>query len=157
MWYLCQRMVAGDTQQMIHKITSCFLVVQLLAACQAIDHAKLVFPDKIYKDVNWSQEELGKDISVRNLHRGTDTSTHLIRLKGKEFPHYHDRHDLSVTVLSGKSIIHFHDHDVSLAPGDVIFIPGGTFHWAENVDPAASVVFAVFSPAFDGQDRRSAE
>ena len=142
---------------MIHKIVSCFLVVLSLTACQASDHAKLVFPDKTYQNVKWSQDELGKDISVRNLHHGADSSTHLIRLKGKEFPHYHDHHDLNVTVLSGKSIIHFHDHDVSLAPGDVIFIPQGTFHWAENTDPVASEVFAVFSPAFDGHDRRTAE
>jgi len=157
LWYLFQRAAAGVVRQMICKIVSCFLVIQLLAACQASEHAKLVFPDKTYQDVTWSQDELGKELSVRNLHRGADASTHLIRLQGKEFPHYHDHHDLNVTVLSGKSIIHFHDHAVSLAPGDVIFIPGGTFHWAENVDPEASVVFAVFSPAFDGQDRRRAE
>jgi mannose-6-phosphate isomerase-like protein (cupin superfamily) len=142
---------------MNRKIISCFLVIQLLAACQVNDSARLVFPDNTYRDVSWTQDELARDIAVRNLHRGTHASTHLIRLQGNEFPHYHDHHDLNVTVLSGKSIIHFHDHDVSLAPGDVIFIPQGTFHWAENTDPVASEVFAVFSPAFDGHDRRTAE
>jgi len=29
--------------------------------------------------------------------------------------------------------------------------------WAENTDPVASVAFTVFSPAFDGKDKREAE
>jgi mannose-6-phosphate isomerase-like protein (cupin superfamily) len=142
---------------MIHKTVFCILAVQFLVACQVNGGAKLVFPDKSYQDIEWTEDELARDISIRNLYRGTDASAHLIRLQGNEFPHYHDHHDLNVTLLSGKSIIHFHDHEVSLLPGDVIFIPKGKFHWAENVDPLASVVFAVFSPAFDGQDRRKAE
>ena len=77
-------------------------------------------------------------------------------MRGQEFPHFHDHHDLSVSVLSGKGIVHFKDHDVVITPGDVIFIPRGTFHWAENTDPDASVVFAVFSPPFDGKDKRRA-
>lgn len=27
-------------------------------------------------------------------------------------------------------------------------------HWAENVGPGPSVAYIVFSPAFDGKDRR---
>jgi len=62
-----------------------------------------------------------------------------------------------VTVLSGQSTIHFKDRNVKLNPGDVIFIPKGKYHWAENTDPNSSVVFAVFSPGFDGKDRRKVE
>jgi len=64
---------------------------------------------------------------------------------------------LTVSVISGAAVIHFKNHEVSLLPGDVIYIPKGTFHWAENMDPVASVAFAVFAPAFDGKDRRKAE
>ncbi|MFK5969102.1 MAG: cupin domain-containing protein [Candidatus Marithrix sp.] len=67
-----------------------------------------------------------------------------MRLKGNEFPHYHDHHDLNVSILSGKGIIHFEDHDVPLVPGDVIFISKGTFHWTENTDTNASVC-GIFS------------
>ena len=94
---------------------------------------------------------------MKTLYRGDDSSAHLIRLKGRELPHYHDQHDLNVSLLSGKCIIHFIDHAVTMLPGDVVFIPQGSYHWAENIDPLASVVFAVFAPAFDGKDKRLAE
>ena len=139
------------------KIALCVFVVLLLVACQSSRHIKVIFPDTIYQHLQWSTDELKKDIAVHHLYRSTDVSTHLIRLKGNEFPHYHDYHDLNVSVLSGKSTIHFVDHNVALEPGDVIFIPRGTLHWAENTDARASVVFAVFSPAFDGKDKRKAE
>ena len=132
-------------------------VALCLPACQSNEPVKLVYPDRVYLQTSWTEDERRKDISIRHLHRSTGASTHLIRLKGREFPHYHDRHDLTVSLLSGKSTIHFRDHQVSLQPGDVTFIPKGTLHWAENTDPVASVVFAVFSPAFDGKDRRRAE
>lgn len=139
------------------KITISVFAVLFLVAWQPSNDVKLVYPDKIYEQMKWTKDELKKDIAIRHLHRSTYASTHLIRLKGNELPHYHDHHDLNVSVLSGKSTIHFKDHEVFLVPGDVIFIPKGTFHWAENTDPIASVVFVVFSPAFDGKDRRKAE
>jgi len=128
-----------------------------LVACQPREPVKLIYPDKIYQHTEWTEDEIKKDISIRHLHRSSDSSTYLIRLKGKEFPHFHDYHDLTVAVISGTSVIHLEDHEVSLLPGDVVHIPKGTFHWAENTDPVASIVFAVFSPAFDGKDRRKAE
>ncbi|WP_165742104.1 cupin domain-containing protein [Candidatus Thiosymbion oneisti] len=139
------------------KLVMYFVIGLFLAACQSRDHVKLIYPDKIYEHTEWTEDELKQDIAIRHLHRGTDSSTHLVRLTGKESPHFHDRHDLTVSVISGTSIIHFKNHAVSLLPGDVIYIPKGILHWAENTDPVASVVFAVFSPAFDGKDRRKAE
>jgi len=131
------------------------LVVALcLPACQSSEPVKLVYPDRVYQQTEWTEDERKKNISIRHIRRSADASTHLIRLKGQEFPHYHDHHDLTVSLLSGKSTIHFQDHQVSLQPGDITFIPKGTLHWAQNTDPVASVVFAVFSPAFDGKDRR---
>jgi len=134
-----------------------FLGVLFLVACQSNNPVKLVYPDKIYQETEWTEDELKQDIALHHLHRSKAASTHLVRLKGNEVPHYHDRHDLNVTVLSGKSTIHFKDHQVLLEPGDVIFIPKGTYHWAENRDSVASVVFVVFSPGFDGKDKRKAE
>ena len=139
------------------RIAICIVIVLLLAACQSSRDIKVIFPDKVYQHLEWSTDELKKDIAIRNLHRSMDASTHLIRLKGNEFPYYHDYHDLNVSVISGTSTIHFADHDVTLESGDVIFIPRGALHWAENTDAIASVVFAVFSPAFDGKDKRIAE
>lgn len=139
------------------KVFLFILFIMTLVACQSNPSPKLVFPDKDYANISWTADEIAKDIALRKLYRSEAISTYLMRLKGKEFPHYHDRHDLSVTLLSGKSIIHFRDRDVVLLPGDALFIPKGTYHWAENIDPEASVVFSLFSPAFDGKDRRKAD
>lgn len=139
------------------KVLLCLLSVFWLIACQSSPAPKLVFPDQEYSHIPWTAEEMVKDIAIRHLYRSAAISTHLMRLQGSEFPHYHDRHDLSVTLLSGRSIIHFQDHNVILVPGDVLFIPRGTYHWAENIDLNASEVFVLFSPAFDGKDRRKAD
>jgi len=134
-----------------------FVIGLLLVACQSRDHVRLVYPDKIHDHTEWTEDELKQDIAIRHLHRGTDSSTHLVRISGKESPHFHDRHDLTVSIISGTAVVHFKDHEVSVQPGDVIYIPKGTFHWAENTDPVASVAFTMFAPAFDGKDRRKAE
>jgi len=139
------------------KIIASLCILMLLTACQSSPSKKVIYPETSYQDITWTVEESKKEIAIRHLHRSKTASTHLIRLKGNEFPHYHDRHDLTVTALSGKSIIHFKERQVKLNPGDVIFVPKGTYHWAENTDSDASVVFAVFSPGFDGKDRRKAE
>lgn len=118
---------------------------------------KVVFPDKGYENIEWSASDKSKNIAVHHLSQGSYSSTHLIRIKGSEKPHYHDTHDLTVTIIEGESIIHFRDHEVVLYQGDVIHIPKGTYHWAENIDSKASVVFALFSPSFKGKDKRLAK
>ena len=127
-----------------------------LVACQSDKPVKLVFPERIYQQVAWTDNELDQAIAIRLVYASPDTSAYLIRINGSETPHYHDRHDLKVSVLSGSGVIHFLDHDVALDPGDVVFIPKGTYHWAESTADAATVVFATFSPAFDGKDKRAA-
>ena len=134
------------------KLTPFTLLLTLL--CATILHAKVVFPNKIYRDTIWTAKEQTQPIAIHHLKRTENSSTHLIRLSKSEAPHYHDRHDLQVVILEGTSIIHFKDQQITLEKGDVIFIPKGTFHWAENTSPKASIVFATFSPAFDGKDRR---
>jgi mannose-6-phosphate isomerase-like protein (cupin superfamily) len=117
-------------------------------------HSKVVLENKGYQNVQWTEEEKQKEIAIRHMSRTEYSSTHLLRVRGAEKPHVHDHHDLTVTVISGKSIIHFKDHEVVLEKGDVVHIPRGTYHWAENIDPEASVAFAVFSPAYKGKDKR---
>ena len=132
-------------------------VLFLLGACNGAANHKVVMPEKTYDDIQWKNEEKNKDIAVRSLNKSADSSAHLMLIKGKEFPHYHDKHDLNGTVLSGKVKIHFKDHSVLLKAGDTLFIPKGTYHWAENSNEIASEIFVVFSPAFDGKDRRKAD
>ena len=80
-----------------------------------------------------------------------------ILLNDAEPPHYHDNHDLSVTIIKGRSVIHFEDRAITVEAGDVVFIPKGTYHWAENVGDKGCEIHAVFSPAFEGKDTRIAQ
>lgn len=132
----------------------CFIILSLLAGCQTPNYPIVHFPGNEYRHILWTLEEQEKNVAVRQIYRSNDSSVHLMRLKGREFPHYHDKHDLQATIISGKSTIHFKDREVSLSPGDIIFIPKGSYHWVENKHPVATEIFAVFSPAFDGKDRR---
>ena len=50
-------------------------------------------------NVQWSQEDLTREVSVKHLGTTAEASFHFIRLQGAEQPHIHDRHDLTVFVL----------------------------------------------------------
>jgi mannose-6-phosphate isomerase-like protein (cupin superfamily) len=50
--------------------------------------------------------------------------------------------------------MHLADRVIDVGPGDVIDVPRGVVHWAENVGDGASEAYAVFAPPFDGKDRR---
>ena len=139
--------------KMIKKLTTLLISATFIGCTHT---PQIVYPNKGYQDIEWSQAEKAKNIAIRHLSSNEYSSTHLIRLKGEETPHYHDRHNLTVMIISGESIVHFHNHEVVLYEGDVITIPKGIYHWAENIDSEASVVFAIFSPAFRGKDIRLA-
>ncbi|MCJ8330239.1 MAG: cupin domain-containing protein [Lentisphaeria bacterium] len=128
-------------------------IVCLLTACQTAP-IRVIFPAENLPVSDWSKADLEKNIAIKHLERTKTSSSHLIRLRGSEKPHFHDKHDLTVTVLRGESIIHFKSREQILKAGDVVHIPKGNYHWAENTGVGASVVFAVFSPAFDGKDKR---
>lgn len=107
--------------------------------------------------VEWTQEELQKDIAIRELNRSASASTHLVRARGAEKPHTHDQHDLIVVLVSGSARAHVGDQVVEAKPGDAISIPRGQPHWVENTGPEPSLSFAIFSPPFDGKDRHFIE
>lgn len=136
---------------------SALLSAALVLGTPALQAAQVVLPERQFDPAVWSAEEQDRPIAVRRLSATAHSSNHLIRLQGSERPHYHDRHDLTVTLLAGAGRIHLADRQVDLAPGDVVVIPKGTLHWAENRATGASVVFAQFAPAFDGKDRRFVE
>ena len=107
--------------------------------------------------VQWSAEELTRDVAVKTLRKTEQASFHFVRLNGAEAPHVHDRHDLTVFTFSGQSVVHFKDRTVSMGPGDLIEIPRGVWHWAENIGQAPTQAYAIFTPPFDGKDRRVQE
>ena len=140
----------------LNNITMAVVATLSLTACHPGNPAKLVFPDTIQQQPDWAEAELEKPIVIHRLYSDADASAFIVRLKGSEAPHYHDHHDLIVSIQSGNGSIHFRDHAVSLTPGDVVVIPKGTYHWAENTGPGVMIVFALFSPEFVGKDKRLA-
>lgn len=114
------------------------------------------FPAVAWQEVVWTQEDLAKPIAVHRLAHSAEQTTLLIRLMGKETPHYHDNHDLNIKVLAGESVVHLKDKDVRLAVGDTLFVPRGTLHWAENKQSEANIVLVVINPGLEGKDKREA-
>lgn len=107
--------------------------------------------------VEWTAEEQQKDIAIRELSRSASASLHLVRARGAEKPHTHDEHDLVVVLLSGSVRAHLGDQIIDAQAGDTLTIPRGLPHWVENTGADPSLSLAVFSPPFDGKDRRFIE
>src|SRR5688572_11770472 len=105
------------------------LVMLLLAGCSRfhghgiIDGSRglVVTP----AEIAWTEEELARDVAVIELRRGSWSSEHIVRLKGAEKPHMHERHDLSVTLLYGSVRMHVGDQEFLMSPGTVATIPHG--------------------------------
>lgn len=106
---------------------------------------------------SWSEAERAQDIAIQSAGRTESTSYHWVLARGAEKPHVHDRSDLTVVVIRGSVRAHLGDRVIDAGPGDVIRIARGTPHWVENVGPEASESLAMFSPPFDGKDRRFLE
>lgn len=100
----------------------------------------------------WTPAEQEKPIAVRRLRSTAEVSVSLIRLAGAEQPHIHKDHDLVVVMLTGQARLHLGNRTVDVRPGDVMEIPRGVVHWAQNTGPEASEVYAIFSPPYDGRD-----
>lgn len=129
-----------------------FLCLSALLGCADHHRATVLTPDGPLPRVEWSAEELNKDIAFRPL-RATDAAGYaIVRLRGQEKPHVHDRSDLTVIILTGKVLMRLDDRSVELGPGDVIDIPRGVVHWARNLHPVASEAYLVSTPPLDRDD-----
>ncbi|MFL0809145.1 MAG: cupin domain-containing protein [Agarilytica sp.] len=126
----------------------------LLVFNPAVFAAKLTLPTKDVETLEWSEKALSESFSVKPVYKDDNLSVSVLRLHGQEKPHYHDRHDLFVTVVSGDGVIHFKDRSVAISAGDTVVIPRGTYHWAQSKGAEAAVFYVIFSPAFDPLDRR---
>ncbi|MBA3848289.1 MAG: cupin domain-containing protein [Planctomycetes bacterium] len=108
----------------------------------------------------WSDAERGKPIAVRPLRADDRHSVMLVRLAGPEKPHIHADHDLVVVLLSGRVRMYLSlvttagpdGQERTMHPGDIVEIPRGSVHWAENLDPDASVAYVISTPPYDPAD-----
>ncbi len=94
----------------------------------------------------------GENIKVANLGRSASASQHIVQIRDREILHVHKLHDGTVTLLRGQGYLVLADKRIDLKAGDVIHIPRGVAHQYVNGASEATVVLAVYAPAFDGKD-----
>ena len=126
----------------------------IIAVVSLSSHQSAAKSNQTKPNLQWTPDELSRDVAVKNLGATPEASFHFVRLKGAEKPHFHDRHDLTVFIFSGLSRVHFKDRTVIMGPGHLIEIPRGAWHWAENLGQEPTQAYAIFIPPFDGKDRR---
>ena len=130
------------------------LFLTLIGCASQAPWGRIILPDRDLPAIQWREDEKSAPFVLRTLKRTQDASFHIVRLLKAEEPHVHDTHDGTVFVLRGKGRIHFENRSVDLSPGDVLEIPRGVPHWAENAGPGACEAYVIYTPAFDGKDRR---
>lgn len=138
------------------KIGLSIVLMMFIAGCQSRGPV-VYFPEQPIGNIDWTDEEKRKPMAVRPFYKSQDASAAIIRISENERPHYHDKHDLNATVLTGQLAINYESQRVLLKPGDTMFIPKGTYHWVELINGEPVEAFVLFSPAFDGKDRRFAD
>lgn len=134
-------------------ISILFLFFLLISGCST-QRGTIVSLRDLPNKIEWSPEELATTIAFKKLYQTNEASFHFVRLAGKEQPHVHDLHDLTIFVLSGKVKMHLNEKSMIATKGDVIEVPKGIIHWAENVNGKPSEAYIVFSPPFDDKDHR---
>ena len=141
-----------DSQPLHMRRCSFLLMTLLLAGCGSAVGGRVISPESDVSDFAWTVEEMAKPIAVRQRHATKETSVSLIRLAGAEQPHLHKEHDLVVVLLRGSARLHVGQRVIDVRPGDVMEIPRGVVHWAENTSSSASEGYVIFSPPYDGLD-----
>ena len=133
-------------------VVNALYVLILLSSCQKMPPSQIVHPDSSTPAIEWTRDEQAQGFVIRTLRTTEEASYHVVRLRGAEKPHTHDLHDLVVFMTKGKVIFHLGDHTVNAKAGDVIEIPRGIPHWAENISEGASEAYLIFTPPFDNKD-----
>ena len=98
--------------------------------------------------------EPGQDFRVVEVGRDAHTSHHLVWIRNREVPHRHDRHDLVVVMLRGHGFIRIGREERAVGEGSILYIPRATVHAFRNTSDEPAAAYAVYTPAFDGQDRQ---
>ncbi|MDH3975479.1 MAG: cupin domain-containing protein [Deltaproteobacteria bacterium] len=95
------------------------------------------------------------NIRVTPLFKNEDSSHYIIQINGRERPHIHEEHDLTVIVKKGKGTLHLGEEKLSMKAGDIAFIPRGTVHYFVNEKKhCPAVSYVIFSPSYHGKDKK---
>lgn len=94
-----------------------------------------------------------ENISVKKLCTDTNSTSFVIWVKKGVKLHKHAHHSETIYVLEGEGIMTLGDEEISIKPGDFIFIPENTPHDLEVTSDIPVKVISVQAPEFDGSDR----
>jgi mannose-6-phosphate isomerase-like protein (cupin superfamily) len=98
---------------------------------------------------------LAPDQAFRVVEVGRDahSSHHVVAIRDREVPHRHDRHDLFVVILAGRGRMLLDGAERPVGEGSILYVPRGSVHAFRNESDAPALAYAVYTPAFDGEDR----
>src|SRR5262245_13697890 len=100
----------------------------------------------------------GQEIRVDEVARTPSASYHLVQATGRERPHRHVAHDLTVVVLRGHGTLTIDTARVTLTAGDAVLIRRGVPHWFANEGGhSPAVALATFTPPLDAPDNQPVE
>jgi len=99
----------------------------------------------------------GESQRVVEIGRDASSSHHVVAIRDRETPHRHDRHDLLVVILEGHGAMRLGDDEKPVGQGSILWVPRGTVHAFRNASDEPAVAYAVYVPAFDGEDRVTVE
>ncbi len=94
----------------------------------------------------------GENIKVANLGRSASASQHVVQIRDREVLHVHKLHDATVTMMRGQGYLFLDNKRVNLKAGDIVHVQRGVAHQYVNTSSDPTVLLAVYSPPFDGQD-----
>ncbi len=130
------------------------IAIAMAAGCGDA-HLRLITPQNIQPEVEWTDQERADPFARRLVHSEAGSSTHVLLLRKEEGSHVHDTHDRTLIVASGSGWARLGARNVRYGPGDVITIPRGSAHALENTAEGGSEFFEIFAPAYDGKDWRA--
>lgn len=90
---------------------------------------------------------------VTELGRDQHSSHHVVAIRHREVPHRHDRHDLIVVILRGSGAMLLGEQERPIGVGSILYVPRGTTHAFRNDGEEPAIAYAVYTPAFDAEDR----
>ena len=113
-------------------------------------------PEVMDIDKMLEQNKLGEDEIVKILMIGESklSSSHFVQVrKDSEIkPHFHKKHDKTISVKKGKGIAILNGTRYLIRPGTVIQVPSKTRYQFINTGDDVFVGLSVFTPPFDGKD-----
>jgi len=139
-----------------------FILLTILAAgCQSPSKRIYTITDGDLYAKTWidivRENPISNDENIKTipLFKDKNTSHHIVQINDREEPHIHANHDLTLIIKQGEGTLNLRDKALPMSAGDVAFISRGTVHWFVNSRKGCpTVAYVVFSPAFDGKDRR---